>query len=43
MRRDALSLLRPVEVPLKAANADEWLQMQTPTLTSADVASDKLN
>jgi hypothetical protein len=35
--------VRYVEVPRKAANADEWLQMQTPALTNAEAGSDKLN
>jgi hypothetical protein len=32
-----------VEVPRKAANADEWLQMQTPALASDQAGADKLN
>jgi hypothetical protein len=35
--------VRYVEVPRKAANADEWLQQQVPALASADAESDKLN
>jgi hypothetical protein len=33
--------VRYVEVPRKAANAGEWLQMQMPLLASADGASDR--
>jgi hypothetical protein len=35
--------VRYVEVPRKAANADEWLQMHTPALASAEAGTDKLN
>jgi hypothetical protein len=35
--------VRYVEVPRKAANADEWLQQQTPALANAEPAKDKVN
>jgi hypothetical protein len=35
LQGDVEQPVRYVEVPRKAANADEWLQMQTPTLASA--------
>jgi hypothetical protein len=35
--------VRYAEVPRKAANADEWLQMQTPALASAEAEKKKLN
>jgi hypothetical protein len=34
---------RYVEVPRKAANADEWLKMQTPALANDQPGGDKLN
>jgi hypothetical protein len=43
LQGDAEEPVRYVEVPRKAANADEWLKMQTPALASAEAASDKLN
>jgi hypothetical protein len=32
-----------VEIPRKAANADEWLQQQVPALASAAAETDKFN
>jgi hypothetical protein len=43
LQGDAEQPVRYCEVPRKAANADEWLQMQTPVLASADAANDKLS
>jgi hypothetical protein len=43
LQGDADEPVRYVEVPRKAASADEWLQMQTPSLTNAGVGGDKLN
>jgi hypothetical protein len=43
LQGDAEEPVRYVEVPRKAANADEWLQMQTPATASAQASSDKLN
>jgi hypothetical protein len=43
LQGDAEEPVRYVEVPRKAANTDEWLQMQTPALVSAEAESDKLN
>jgi hypothetical protein len=43
LQGDAEEPVRYVEVPRKAANADDWLQMQTPAPASAEAASDKLN
>jgi hypothetical protein len=43
LQGDAEAPVRYVEVPRKAANADEWLQMQTPALASAEAKSDTLN
>jgi Family of unknown function (DUF5681) len=43
LQGDAEAPVRYVEVPRKAANADEWLQMQTPARASAEGGSDKFN
>jgi hypothetical protein len=46
LQGDAEEPVRYVEVPRKAANADEWLQMQrmqTPATASAQASSEKLN
>jgi hypothetical protein len=40
---DAEEPLPYVEVPRKAPNADEWLQMRRPMLASAQAGTDKLN
>jgi hypothetical protein len=43
LQGDAEEPVRYVEVPRKAANADEWLQQQVPALASAEAGSDKVN
>jgi hypothetical protein len=43
LQGDAEQPVRYVEVPRKAANADEWLKMQTPVLANDQPGGDKLN
>jgi hypothetical protein len=43
LQGDAEEPVRYVEVPRKAANAEEWIASQAPALASADAGSDKLN
>jgi hypothetical protein len=43
LQGDAEQPVRYVEVPRKAANAEEWIASQGPALASAEAASDKLN
>jgi hypothetical protein len=43
LQGDAEQPVRYVEVPRKAANADEWLKMQTPVLANDQPRGDKLN
>jgi hypothetical protein len=43
LQGDAEEPVRYVEVPRKAANAEEWIASQGPAPASAEAKSDKLN
>ena len=43
LQGDAEEPVRYVEVPRKAANAEEWIASQAPVLASAEAGSGKLN